>query len=253
MKNKIEDGDKQVEVETFPGNRTLASKLCDIMGECKGVAMAGRNEHQSYNYMKAADVADTIRALLVKHRVIMLPSTDEHKMIQYTNQKQATVNYVSCTVNYLFIDAENPTDTIILKQAAHGADTNGDKGIYKALTGAHKYMLRQAFCLGTEDDAERDEGMHPEVTKPTIKNIQEPQILNNSVVGNIIMSGKLAELGEHRIETECQMHGMKIEDIFAEKQNWVTTTLANPARRGKLTQDDRDALVHYAKYLEALQ
>lgn len=241
--------EKKEEVKT----RTLAAKLCDIMGECKGVAMAGRNDHQGYNYMKAADVADTIRALLVKHRVIMLPSTDEHKMIQYTNQKQATVNYVSCTVNYLFVDAENPGDTITLKQGAHGADTGGDKGIYKALTGAHKYMLRQAFCLGTEDDAETDEGMKPEDNKPQPSPRPSPVPRPESVVTKIIMSGKLAELGEHRIETECQMHGMKIGDIFAEKQNWVTTTLANPARRGKLTQDDRDALIHYAKYIEALQ
>lgn len=242
-----------MEQEKTEIKRTLAAKLCDIMAECKGVAMAGRNEHQQYNYMKAADVADTIRALLVKHRVIMLPSTDEHKMIQYPNQKGACVNYVSCTVNYLFVDAENPGDTITLKQAAHGADTNGDKGIYKALTGAHKYMLRQAFCLGTEDDAETDEGMRPEEDKPSPLPKPSPVPRPQSAVTKIIMSGKLAELGEHRIETECQMHGMKIVDIFAEKQNWVTTTLANPARRGKLTQDDRDALIHYAKYIEALQ
>jgi len=62
--------------------------------------------------------------------------------------------------------------------AGSGFDT-AEKTVYKAMTGAYKYFLRQLFCIETGDDPERDE-------LPRESRQQAPQAPKPGARGSII-------------------------------------------------------------------
>jgi len=146
---------------------SLVGKLVEIMGELERVPKRGFNKHQNYNYVMEADVEDMLRKLLVKYRVMIYPQLKSVSVLPPTsdpikglasNQRLTTVE-----INWHFEDADSgETRTVTL--AGQGSDPN-DKGIYKAFTGANKYMALKTFHLPTGDDPEADESVDFEAGK----------------------------------------------------------------------------------------
>ena len=65
------------------------------------------------------------------------------------------------TVDGTFIDGDTGEVMPIATFVGTGADT-GDKGVFKAMTGAEKYLLLKAFLISTGDDPEGDEKVDKE-------------------------------------------------------------------------------------------
>jgi hypothetical protein len=131
----------------------LYQKLIAIMSEAGTMAKKGRNEHQRYDYVREADVSEKFQELLVKHGVFVFSSVDDVTERETTNAKGRTNTFATVHVTYTFVNADNPEEQFKVGAAGSGVDV-GDKGIYKALTGAHKYFLIRNFNLGSDDDAE---------------------------------------------------------------------------------------------------
>lgn len=124
----------------------LYKKLVAVLGEVDRIPKNGRNEHFKYDYVMEADLVDHIRPLLVKYGLLMLPSVEEATQ----NGNLSTVR-----MRFRFVDAETGDFEDIFFDG-QGQDT-GDKGYYKAYTGAGKYVLMKTFLVATGDDPERDE------------------------------------------------------------------------------------------------
>ena len=60
-------------------------------------------------------------------------------------------------MEFKFIDGETGEE-ITFKMSGSGQDA-GDKGIFKAISGAQKYALMKAFMIPTGDDPEQDAGV----------------------------------------------------------------------------------------------
>lgn len=135
--------------------KQLAFKLCLIMKEAGTIAKKGYNDFNKYSYIKESDVAQKMQELYCKHNVFTTSSVVEIFEKEVTNSKGKTQIYTSCKIEYTFIDAENPSDTLTVYAYGSGMDT-GDKALYKALTGAHKYFLIRNFNLGSDEDAEKE-------------------------------------------------------------------------------------------------
>lgn len=135
--------------------KSLAAKMLKIMGEVGYVQKEGTNSFQNYKYAKEADVVEKVRASLVRHGVFAFGTAIRKETREYTNQKGATQFLVSVDYHMTFVDAESGEryDAIF---SGDGADS-GDKGIYKAITGAEKYALLKTFLISTGDDPEKEE------------------------------------------------------------------------------------------------
>jgi hypothetical protein len=123
----------------------LAKKLVEVMLAVKSVEKKGKNEAQSYDYVKAADVAGPIRAELAKRGVLLVPDVVETVHFEKAGKEGKSQQGIHIKVKYTFIDSEDG-ERLDFHGYGTGLDT-GDKGIYKAHTGALKYALRMFFLL----------------------------------------------------------------------------------------------------------
>jgi len=135
----------------------LVTKLSTIMGELGSVKKEGFNKAQGYKFVRESDVVAALVPLLAKHHIILHTSVTSHDMRPlYTTSSGSQMWLTTITVDGTWIDGDTgetlPASTFV----GYGADT-GDKGVYKAMTGAEKYMLMKGFLISTGDDPEADE------------------------------------------------------------------------------------------------
>lgn len=84
--------------------------------------------------------------MLVKHRVLALPST-----VAVTQEGNRT----SVMLRVTFVNIDNPKDEFAVEFPGYGVDPS-DKGPGKAVSYAFKYALLKTFCLETGEDPDKD-------------------------------------------------------------------------------------------------
>ena len=120
-----------------------------VMESTSSVEKRGRNDFHKYDYATEADVIAAIRPHMVKNGLILVPHVDTVQ-----NDSNGNTNIV---VSYRLYHTSG--EFLEFNIPASGNDRNskggvGDKGIYKALTGASKYAMLKVFCMATGDDPE---------------------------------------------------------------------------------------------------
>lgn len=144
------------EIKTFPVPLAdapptgLIKKLCQVMAAVERIPKRGVNTYHDYKYVMEADLCDAVRGELASRNVMIFPSMIDSARLPLT-EKQTLTNVV---MNYLFVDGDTG-ETQTIQMHGSGSDA-GDKGIYKAITGATKYMLMKTFLIATGDDPEGD-------------------------------------------------------------------------------------------------
>lgn len=153
--------------------KTLVKKLCLIMSEVGSIEKKGTNTFHKYNYIKEEDVTAKLRELLSKHNVFVFCSILDSK-------KDGPLTEVVC--EYTFCCGETG-ESFKAQFRGHGYD-NQDKGIYKAMTGCHKYFLLKNFNLSAGDDPEDD-------SKDDAKTDWNAQISSNKMTAEITKKSNL--------------------------------------------------------------
>lgn len=135
----------------------LAAKLSAIMGELGNIPKSGFNKAQQYRFVRESDVAEKLSALLAKQHIFLHQDVVETKVRElYRTQSGNTMWLTTVKVAFTWYDGETGETLPPSVFPGHGADT-GDKGVYKAMTGAEKYFLMKTFLISTGDDPEADE------------------------------------------------------------------------------------------------
>lgn len=138
-------------------NKNLFKKLADIMSEIGWISKGDSveiNGKKAYDYTTEAQFIAEVRPLFVQHRVMIMPTGTPTVDVKEFAKSGDRVSYLTTiTLNYTFIDADSG-ELINIIGIGQGIDS-GDKGVYKAMTGALKYAIRQALFIGTGDDPER--------------------------------------------------------------------------------------------------
>lgn len=113
-----------------------------IMTDLSYIQKGDSKVNGQYTFASHDDVSAKVHPLLVKHRVLAVPSveraTQEH-------------NRTNIDLSVTFINIDNPSDNFAVKYPGYGIDT-GDKGPGKAISYAFKYALLKTLCLQTGDD-----------------------------------------------------------------------------------------------------
>lgn len=123
----------------------LHRKLAEVMAEVGRVPKRGRNEFHKYDYATEADIVDAVRGALSSRSISIVPSV-----------RQVLREGTLTTVLMAFQFTDGETGETSTHDWAGTGDDKGDKGLYKAMTGALKYFLLKTFLLPTGDDPEAD-------------------------------------------------------------------------------------------------
>jgi hypothetical protein len=188
-------GETPPEPKYVPGS--LAAKLALITGEMARIPKMGENKAQNYKFVKESDVAEKASALLATHHVYLHQTVVSHSMTDlYTTGSGLQMRLSEVVMEFQFIDGDTGEVSPMATFPGHGADT-GDKGIYKAMTGAEKYFLMKTFLVSTGDDPEADE----KVDKATAAKAATagPRVVRGNVAG-VERGGKSEKVTEAQIK-----------------------------------------------------
>jgi hypothetical protein len=162
--------------ETPAVAKDVNQAIINVMNE---VGYVQKSRTQNLNYSFAGEVAliKALRPEMVKQGLFLYPS-GTREVIRDTFDTANGKSMNTTVVSKLFRMVHAPSGTWIeIGVEGEGSDV-GDKSANKALTGAYKYALRQAFMIETGDDpdatssdtmersAKKNGNAKPTVTKP---------------------------------------------------------------------------------------
>ncbi len=135
--------------------KTLAQKILAIQSEITHVAKNGEVNmgRNSYEYAKEVDFVTTLKPLLEKHGVIVIPEIAAPPTILEAG-KDGKSKLTTILMKFKLVNVDDANDYHQALVGGQGVDA-GDKGIYKAITGAKKYFIANTFMIPTGDDPEK--------------------------------------------------------------------------------------------------
>ena len=131
----------------------LAKKLAKILADVERVPKNGRNDFHNYDYVTEADLLDAIRPKLAKAGVFVFSGAVVTGSEHYETKDGKTKIITTVKTTHTFMDGDTG-ETHTVECVGQGEDA-GDKGAYKAITGASKYFWMKNFMVSTGDDPER--------------------------------------------------------------------------------------------------
>lgn len=132
----------------------IATALHNVMAKVSYVQKGSENKFHGYKYVSEADLLEKLRPALIEEGLILIPSVD---MVRPLDDHGNTV--VDMKYEIVHKDGDIWPHTIRISGCGNDRAKNGvvgDKGLYKAITGANKYFLFKLFQIETGDDPERD-------------------------------------------------------------------------------------------------
>src|SRR3954470_24654936 len=139
---------------------TLVEKLYNIMSDVSYIQKDRKNTFHNYTYASEAAIKNAVHSALAKYRVLFFPVQAHVMSLERGHGAKQDENLTTIKLSYEFINVDNPTERLSGSFEGTGSD-KGDKGAYKAITGALKYALTSTFLIETGDqvaaDPENDE------------------------------------------------------------------------------------------------
>lgn len=147
----------------------IYAAINSIMSEIGHVGKDKTNEQQGFKYRGVEQVMNTLKPLLSKHGVFIVPEVvdrqrEERVTEKYYNGqvKRSTLIYSILTIRHHFIATDG--SEVVTTMIGEGMDS-GDKASNKAMAIAYKYACFQVFCIPTEEMAKDDpDGTSPDNT-----------------------------------------------------------------------------------------
>lgn len=137
---------------------TLVQKLYNVMASIDEIQKDKTNDFHKYNYASEYAIKKVVHEQLVKERILFKLEINSvtsiyKSSVNSNNESFKERDSTLIEVNYTFINVDDQSDGLTGQFFAEGKDS-GDKGIYKAITGAIKYILTSTFLIPTGDDVE---------------------------------------------------------------------------------------------------
>jgi hypothetical protein len=204
--------------EAYKGS--LYRKLAKVMSQVDRVPKTGHNAFHKYDYVTESDLVEKIRGFLAVENIIILPS------VKSVDQKGDLTN---AEIEFVFADGDTgETHTAVMWGC--GQD-KGDKGIYKAYTGAVKYLLMKTFLVSTGDDPEDDSPKGKPTAKPQAPPIARPPVPAPTPTPQT-PTATITEAQASRLYAAAAANGWTHEQVkatLAASSGKYTTALAIPA------------------------
>ena len=128
--------------------------ISSLLAACRSVHYVPKNgkNPMGYSYATEADVVAKVRKNLLDNDLVLVPSVGACSF-------DPTIGLTEVHIDYRLIHSSG--EMLEFRVVGHGLDRNksgvGDKGVYKAITGATKYALLKLLLLATGDDPETED------------------------------------------------------------------------------------------------
>ena len=135
--------------------KNIINALNKVMQSASYVQKNAKNEFHGYKYASEAALLETLRPALIENGLILIPSVSNVSSVDAHGNTLVTVEYTLAHVS-----GEVWPDKITAIGCGNDMSKSGkigDKGVYKAITGANKYLLFKLFQIETGDDPEKDD------------------------------------------------------------------------------------------------
>lgn len=155
-----------------PKPSALAAAVVEAMKRVRYVKETGKNDFHGYKYASDEDFLVLVQPALAEVGLCLLPSVTEVRTVEHSADKKGAPRYrteLVQTWELLHVSGESR----MLSVPACGLDSE-DKGTYKALTGALKYLVRHLLLIPTGADPERVRGDEGDAAAPGHAPIQVP-------------------------------------------------------------------------------
>ena len=150
---------------------TVQTKLLLVQSELSTfVEKEGTNKFSHYDYVMLGTILSKIKPLLTKHQLTLTASVTEGDC-KVEFQTNTFYSIGSCKVETTLTDVETGE---ALTNASFGfaTDKNGDKALFKAITGARKYGISTLLGLQWDSDDE------PEKDTPDLSPFESKKVVN---------------------------------------------------------------------------
>jgi hypothetical protein len=144
-----------------------------------GISKDQRNEFDKYQFRGIDDVYNALAPLLAKHKLVIVPQSQECEVVQIKTSQGKPANHAKATINYALFDAEsesNATDASVTATVVGEASDRGDKAINKAFSAAYKLFVFQLFCVPTQGSGKDSEEESIEHAVPSVGEVEIAQI-----------------------------------------------------------------------------
>jgi len=145
----------------LPPMVSLYRKINAAQAKAGRVAKNGWNDFHKYAFATEGDIADHIRPILAEVGLAFMPKLEKHEIIPGVPGEKGSTNttrvWIACTLADI-----DTGETFVETWIGEGQD-KGDKGFYKAYTGAIKYFLSKTFLISTGDDPEADTSVDKDI------------------------------------------------------------------------------------------
>lgn len=181
--------------------RKLLLKLSTILGEVGAIPKTGHNKFHNYFYHSEADVNSTFQKLFYTHKIMFSASMVSSEMRETTTRNGNTEFIYKANMRFTFFDAETG-ESLTGCMSGEGQD-NGDKALYKSISGTQKYILMKTFMITDHNDPEGDEGVDERnANKQPPKTSQPP---SNSTPPPTTSTGQASASGDCISEGQTKM------------------------------------------------
>jgi hypothetical protein len=143
----------------------IAAALHAVMAKVSYVQKDGKNSFHGYRYASEAALLGALRPAMIEEGIFLIPSVSMVKPIDDHGNTHVEMEYT-------LVHKDGDVWPFSIRAAGMGNDRAkngavGDKGVYKAITGANKYLLFKMFQIETGDDPENEAQEAPAPAFPT--------------------------------------------------------------------------------------
>lgn len=133
--------------------KKIYKAIANIMCEIGHIGKEKKNLQQGFMFRGIDQVMNTMKPLLAKHGVFIVPEVMEMQREERTTARGGNLIYSVLTVKHHFI-ADDGSE-VVSTTIGEGMDS-ADKASNKAMAIAFKYACFQVFCIPTEEMAQDD-------------------------------------------------------------------------------------------------
>jgi hypothetical protein len=221
----------------------LIRKLALVQAEVDHhIPKRGRNEFHKYDYAMEADIVSELRKGLSDRHILLVPHVLHVERVALGEKNVLTV----VDMRFTFMDGETG-ESLTIDWQGTGSDP-GDKGLYKAMTGAEKYVLLKTFLIPTGDDPEQDDeqpakpkpapGRTPTGKVATTRREPPPDV--PTPPASIVTNPVITNAQVTRLRSLLKTHNVNIPEFKA----WVLATLKAHSAE-EILRSDYDRVTQY--------
>jgi hypothetical protein len=191
--------------------KNILAKMLAISSEVEAMPKDGLNTFQNYKYLSETQVSLKMRELLNKHGVVFSHSSTITARDNWLNPKGIRQNMVDVEVTYSFYDVQSG-EALVGLETGQGVDS-GDKAVYKAITGAVKYIFMKNFLIPTGDDPENEKATlsKSSFTAPPVRRTTQSTTPTPNASKTKSMQSTVA-IAEQMFSLKCDQCGKELKE-----------------------------------------